>query len=802
MKRFLFSAALGSLLFVFPLSAATITVAKSGADYSTITAAIKAAKPGDVIKIMDAATYEEQVTFDSSKYQLTLTSKEPASLSKPRIKFQDRVNVGPKTSAESNVDSLITFDQNGALRIMRTRNIIIDGIAVEGGGVFPFGFPSIWEGRYGLQHGNAAIVLYEAGGAIIRNCDISNAYFGISVKDRNLGGIFSNPNPADLDTQLTVPFSGYGKTGNHLVERCRIHNNSWGIFFESAWDLGTTIRYNLIYENHHPSEAVATQVYNLTSDEGALQCGGAFFFKDILLSPVAIYNNTFYHNFALLCGHWQAGYHHLVFNNIFGPPYKYWENASPAFRLVPMELSPVLNYRVYNCIFSAQYKAPQPNGIYLFDTVIAFQGSGGVVPDPGTVIAGIAGSRPSYPAAANNRWLELDSSLFVSLNPASADYLEPNWSNEIVKSYIVQQGWEKSGVKNTDGTRADLGAIEQAHGTPSFTGTIAPYPLPVILNGSSAQITFTLNEREGSAMSDPKIKLFRLVRTKYIKGSFGNTEKTLGLSASDMTDLTPPTTPPVKVGPNSYSVSANITGDFALIELIIEATGADGKQFTTSAGFIPYRKVDYIFKVEVLDKPGSKAITEARVGDTVRLRLTPQKNDGTVFTNTVNFVAVSLVSGFRLLDASKNPPDQLNLLTGVTGATERLVIFTKVPEGGIEFVDASGSYRNSSYSILPFIGGTAIKVLPDPTKIAPDKQSRLVKSDRALRNEVTATSFDLQGRRIFQQTLFSDMDAAFTPLYLQKKIPGMASKVYMLEIRVKDLVSLKQTRKVQKIVAP
>jgi hypothetical protein len=64
------------------------------------------------------------------------------------------------------------------------------------------------------------------------------------------------------------------------------------------------------------------------------------------------------------------------------------------------------------------------------------------------------------------------------------------------------------------------------------------------------------------------------------------------IATTDMTDLAVPAAPPVKVGPNSYSVSASITGDFVFIEMIIEATGADGKQFTTAAGFIPYRKLD------------------------------------------------------------------------------------------------------------------------------------------------------------------------------------------------------------------
>ena len=213
------------------------------------------------------ATYPEQVTIDSTKNGLTLTSSNPTALNKPRVVWQDLVNVHPKTYDESQVDSLINFDQNGALRIMGAENVTINGIAVDGGGPYAYGYPQIWNRQSDLVFGNAALTIWVSGGAHILNCDISNAYLGINFKDRNEGGIFANANPADLQPQNIVPMSGFGKTGNHIVEYCRIHNNSFGLYFESSWDLGSTIRYNLIYENHHQSKAFAQQVYALPADD-------------------------------------------------------------------------------------------------------------------------------------------------------------------------------------------------------------------------------------------------------------------------------------------------------------------------------------------------------------------------------------------------------------------------------------------------------------------------------------------------------------------------------------------------------
>ncbi|HLV32989.1 MAG TPA: hypothetical protein VKY57_15590, partial [Chitinispirillaceae bacterium] len=116
--------------------------------------------------------------------------------------------------------------------------------------------------------------------------------------------------------------SKFGSTGNHLTEENRIHNNSWGLFLETIWGLGSVVRYNLFFENHHYSDEFAQEVKNFT-DEGTHNPGGAVLFKDDLMSPVAIYNNTFWRNFMRFASVWQSGGQHLVFNNIYGTPFRY-----------------------------------------------------------------------------------------------------------------------------------------------------------------------------------------------------------------------------------------------------------------------------------------------------------------------------------------------------------------------------------------------------------------------------------------------------------------------------------------------
>jgi hypothetical protein len=788
--------AIGFILLTYTNAsfAATRTVAKTGADFTTISAAIVAAAPGDMIVIMDTETYEEQVTIDSTKYPLIIKSNNPLSLTKPTIKYKDTLNVGPRTYAESKDRSKLTFDRNGALRLLNARNVILDGIAISGGEPFVFGYKQVWNGTDPLQYGNSAIAVWQCGGIIIRNCDISNAYIGISFKDRNVGGIFSNPNSGDLDTSQNIPMSRYGLMGNHLIERNRIHNNSFGIYSESSWDLGSTVRYNLIYENHHATEAFQTKVLNLT-DEGANHPGGAFMFKDVQLSPLSIYNNTFWHNFIIFAGHWQAGYQHLVFNNIFGVPNKYWQSVT-GFSITAMELTPVLINRICNSVFSAQVRPPQPGSVTIMLKIAQLLDTVDMVIDPGTLLTSSGG----FPASANNRWLEMDSIKFLSMNPASDKFLEPNWEDADVQNFIIQKGWQASGVKNTDGTWADLGAIEQAHGTQSFVGTINPVPSPITISGGLAQIVFTLDQRIGT-LKDPVIKLLRLVKIKYKKDSFGSGEQTLVIGSGDMSTLTPPTTPPVQVGANSYAVTISSVADYAFIEMMVEATGADGKQFAMATGFLPYRKLDYKIAVEIHSKNGSDPLlSQVHVGDTVQLRLLPQKLDGSSFWSPLDKVSVTLSSGFNLM-VPGNPPVPLAYPSGLAGGPDsKLVIFTGIPEGGIEHISAGGEWKDlSATAPIPFVGGTSIKVLPlGVTEIKAHPLA--TRQSSLLSNEVTINCFDLQGRRIFQRTFLTNKYFPFNSHSMRKLLPGLAGKAYLLDISVKDALSLKRTRSVREIV--
>ncbi|KMQ49994.1 hypothetical protein CHISP_3083 [Chitinispirillum alkaliphilum] len=465
-------------------SQSQITVSQDGSgQYSDIQSAINAASPGDEIIILDNAVYspEQQIHIsvnsrDERLHNLTLRSADPNN--KPTIRYQDRVNVGPRNYEESRDPAHITFYRNGALRISGVQGVTIDGIIVDGGGAYPFGYPGVWpeeggeHGVYGLFYGNAALTLDITGNIIVRNSEFKNAYYGIAVKDRNAGGIFGNPNPGDIDVEDIIPFSAFGQGGGHLIENNRIHSNSWGLYFEMMWDLGSTIRYNLIYDNYHtPSvlqEVMRVDARNITDGEvtnqNAYQYGGAIAFKENLLSPLAIYNNTFFRNYLNYAGFWAAGVQHLIFNNIYGRPRHYLNNGyGSQFRYEGWELwHPPFEFRfrkrMRHSVYAAMQEPPPAGG-----------GIPNIMQNMGRPQSGQQGAlilspedTTGFPASANIRWIETE---FLSEDPNSPDFLVPNWQNPLVSQHIAGGGCDLIGMLGGDGQIADIGAIQRGGAT-------------------------------------------------------------------------------------------------------------------------------------------------------------------------------------------------------------------------------------------------------------------------------------------------------------------------------------------------
>jgi len=783
--RWLVRGTVAVLIMILPAGAAfaqgIITVSKNrnpDADmgmFTSIQAAVNAAKPGNVIEILDTEVYEEQVTIDGreispwagvtgGKNGITIRYAPPvgtapnSNFARPTIRYRDITNTSPKTMAEAQREgelpgSADNFETCGALRIIRASGVTIDGIAVDGFSAFPFGANGVWCPSGGLDcgdlfHGSAAITLVVAGNVTIRNCDLKNAYFGIYAKDRNTGGVFGNPNPNDND--MTIPLSGFGKTGNHLFEYNRVHNNSVGVFFESAWDLGSTVRYNLIYSNKHTTATSAAITIEKVS-----QNAGAFLFKDMFLTPVAIYNNTLYDNTANFLGNWQIGGQHLIFNNIFS-------KSTPASNPSPyMVIDGMFPNRMHSCVFSAntvrgsvinEYNctanaAIAPGGFLAqgvqfegftnpaatpiqLTNCITNQGESMSAIRPGALIPG-SSSTVTFPMAANIRWLQTEGvtyangtnmpTLFKSVVQTSPDFLVPDWNHPQVIEFIKNKGWADVGIRNSDGSIADLGAIPSTGGQQKTVGRLKPSNVVLVYGGTSAtaSVFFTV---EGGMFYNPKIKFLR-----WISPLPDNTDKWANdwtmIPMQSIRMITSPSTA-LSVGNNTFAFTLpamTAAQWYGFFEMVVEGTDANGNTVTSDVGFLPYRRLDYILDIEVFPATGAMTaatkLSSVTAGENVRVRVTPRKiGDGAAFTNVLKEVDFQLLS-----DPSASmyyTADHMPLTTYKPGNAETVMIFPVFfAKAGNEVIQGAGLYESGANS-LAFLGNSDIKVLPGaPAKV-------------------------------------------------------------------------------------
>ncbi|MDG5815979.1 hypothetical protein QA601_12880 [Chitinispirillales bacterium ANBcel5] len=766
-------------------NAVVLTVSKSGDGmFSSIQEAVDAARPGSEIIILDNGVYEEQVTIDSTKRGLVLRSSQPTSANRrPVIQFMDDINVNPKNYQETQDPETINYDRNGALRLINVRNVVIDGLIIDGGGANPFGYSGVWEGRHPLFHGNAALCIYHSGEVVIRNSEMRNAYFGIALRDVNQGGVYGNSNPADFPYADVVPLSGFGKTGDHLIEHNRIHGNSWGIYMESVWDLGSTIRFNLIYNNYHQTSSVVSLVNGLP--DGEHQAGGAILTMDHMLSPLAIYNNTFHNNYLLFAGYWRSGAHHLVFNNIYSKPAHYWSDGYHGEFTNPFHaMDPSYVNRMKHSVYSTQMAPPQietrmvsiPDGC-MVDTLTRVEGVSRVrimngiddvvrgsevaiectdgsevlvtVPDfiqPGALIEGRV-ARDAFPSSAQNRWIEMQDH-FKSLDPSDPHFLEPDWNDPVVSEFIKNGGCPEAGVVKANGTIADIGALQYSsmQNTHLHVRPIAP----VAYDDGIAHITFDLSS-SGGEFSNPEIRYVRWLRDVPFDGdAFANNAPVI--SENDIIEIDVPSTQ-LRRGHNTLTFEAPEPGEYAFFELVVETDVLEGKAVSNVA-FFPYRELHHQIEIELFDIYGNKIEDQAiRVGDPVIFNLRVILGDEFSEPN-LNVDYLTLNSGGKMYKYSDTTALTIGDFTGTFSDT---VFFTEAPNLGTEYISAFVVWSGSAGDYIIF-GNTEINIEPaEPVGIGFQLTGRGMFDDTPLpvrpnsTNEIRINLFDTFSNYVNQE---------------------------------------------------
>jgi len=251
----------------------------------------------------------------------------------------------------SNPFSTSGIQRIGTILIQGSHNITLDGIAINGVAPVAWGTPGVW-GAGSTFYGNAGVCLYLSGSVTVRNCDIKNCFTAVFIMNRNLGGALAHKNAGDLDAAQLAPGSRYGLMGDHLFEKNLIHDNVWAVYQESNYDLGSTWRFNRLWNLHNNSDTLAKWVagntiayngsasnYNPPASSASNgeattnHVGGFMYMKDVVAVPDKIYHNTFWQVTNLFgFGNWRGGTQHYFYNNLVLQPWLDYNGDSTSFR--------------------------------------------------------------------------------------------------------------------------------------------------------------------------------------------------------------------------------------------------------------------------------------------------------------------------------------------------------------------------------------------------------------------------------------------------------------------------------------
>ena len=739
--------------FAGSLSAATFTVSQDGrGTFSSIQAAVDKAHADDEVVILDTATYEEQVTLQSL-HHFSLRSANPASAHKPVIRWSDKTDVGPKTCLEGLDTAKITFDRNGALRLLDVRDVRIEGIVIDGGGATPYNNPNVWGNGvdctgtlYPFFFGNAAMAVYASSQVVVVGCEFRNAYFGITFKDRDLQAPFG----VRGSSYAILPF-GRMALGNHFFEGNSIHNNTWGVFMESGWGLGSTFRDNLVYENHHATPAAALAVKAMSS-EGANQPGGALFFKDVMRSSMTLQNNSFWHNFVTFAGGYRPGAQHLIVDNIFAEPNVAW-SMDPAFPNSFMDLDPFFPKRMKCNAYAGQSVTPAVESLLVSasaidsaygnkvtatkmvyeskSTVRILNGFPVVSPDTASALldlplsTGVKQVRVSLPSAAymgsflqggdapsifsaadQNRWVE---TRFRSTQASDSGFLRPTPSAQ----EFLASAWGPLRYPATSGVPSTLGALPAA-ARPAALLRIVPLA-PVLIEGGQMVLRFSVQSLQGDPAANaaaPVVSYLRLEKNvPALLMGFG------GTSALDVAeaDSLPLPAAPIHYGYNELKLPRpELSPDsnaYGFVEMAVQGMGT-----LSNVAQFPIVPLAFLFTVEALDATQDIPATAITKGKTFRIRISYAKTPAVVFP-----VRLALASGANLKFMNPADADSTGAIAASLPFTAQ-VQFTEVPADGVELIWAA-AYQDSLQTVTGF-GQSSALVFDGSTALRPKGKNR------------------------------------------------------------------------------
>ncbi len=615
------------LLWVSSLQGRTFEVEGGG---DKLQEAVNSAGAGDSIIVTDDREYG-QVTIEN-KTDLVIISR--AYLNKgdnrfagdmPKIKYKDKEHTRPHNDDEAQDQALSEeYSTNGALRILKSKNISIIGFNINGDGVWQK-YYEVWGGAQ--LFGNNAIALFNSGSCVIRGNLIHGAYRGIHQKDRNIAGVFTEANPNDVDVDEFSPAGNPLSMGDHLIEQNMIFDNHWGIFLEILWDAASTYRNNLILENgmknfdYVITEGKGDERDGVDNINWTQYSGGAFKVHGVKYVPIVFQNNTLYKNMLTFNSHWQEGGPNFRFYcNLFGMfEYDAYEKAfnGPGMDNFDKGYESLFNkwglfelryIGLEEFKYNTMAKQWDDDGGLGYVAHAKFDGdrkpSGGETLETfSTVEKDVLGEKNKYLGKSSG-------STFCNTDDKfSNDFLKPK--KDI--SEIKDRGSVGLGMYDTDMSKADVGAIDE-NGNWAGTGS----PVVIYDRDRYAVVDFMKNGKTSVDIrfrmeynGKKKIDKIEYVLEKYTadikysgyelpekfsmtldKSNIDEDEVKKQLSNGDLVEVRY-----VGLAPEFTQKSK----EYARFMLRVKVTDSDGNEYWSNMGYFDYKKVEMQFKIHLFD---------------------------------------------------------------------------------------------------------------------------------------------------------------------------------------------------------
>ncbi|MBK9576055.1 MAG: hypothetical protein IPO40_03180 [Fibrobacteres bacterium] len=692
------------------------------------------------------------------------------------------------TGAAANPYSTSGFQNNGYVVVYKSTNILIDGIHIDGRKPITFVNKGIWDDKWDVFFGNVGINLFQSKKVVVRNTEVRNCFAGFYIQNRNVGGAFAAPNPNDLDAKTIIPYSRFGKMGDHLIERNYVHNNWFVVYNEMEWDIGSTIRYNLLDQNYNTQ---FSQNSDSSSDANNMT-GGFMYLKDVRIVPHKIYNNTingstmifansyfkpgvqhyFYNNLitnfnrqginARMIGDNRQYLHYykdFLYNNTFevGQPDSLYQiqneqsgqvrdaavcatvNQTPPCYLTWDKPVPVLqsvkNQWLWNgwmtaqgANYTAMYKGA-PYEAYNAQNIDLYH-QGGLI----KFVKGPAGNTANIDISAQaNLWVR--KLPYKSTTPGAAGFLVPQWDSAIVDSTVTDKGWASAGNRDMDGSMVDRGAISEAG-----DGIISPLALKdqfiVTLDKTARTVSFQYCIESNGVASDLTFELTSYYRTIALTKEGPNG------------DIPTPAFPaPVQLTNTGTKPQGNACGifkatlptapvdSFARFDLVVKGD-VDGKPTKSNVGVWVWRQTQYKLDVYFTrSATGTDTVSSVRVGEPVYMRVVGRRTDNNSAIPRIDVLAATPDRNMFLLPADKQVMSGDTIDRNLPGTGAYNVRFTQT---GTATVSLSGMVGT-----LPVPGAGVINVRPGlPEKVIWQNPPDWMYADRTISRDSAATTMD------------------------------------------------------------